>query len=194
MGISRTTIAQIDELLKSRNFVRRKANWNRKNEGYIDVVDLQISKSGDTFAVNSGVMDLEVYEICWGGKPTTFVEEPACTVRARIGELAVGSNSCWQLDDVNSVDNVCEKLVAHVLPFLERMHSPQAMEHFLEEAKVFKFQYPPPIIYLAVLKYKQGKEDDAYALLDEIHKKSGEPWKAKISEAAERMGNCPKTI
>ena len=145
MGLNRAIIDRIDELLKSRNFVRRRGSWNRKRECYVDVVDLQTSKGGDAFAVNSGVVDLEVYEVCWGSKLTTFVGEPACTVRARIGELAIGSNSWWQLDDVTSVDDVYEKLKTHVLPFLERMHSPQAMEHFLESAKVFKFQYPPPI-------------------------------------------------
>lgn len=78
---------RLDGLLKPLGFVRRKATWNRKSDSLIDVVDLQVSKAGDTVTINSGIVDKDVHEICWGKQLPIFVREPFCTVRSRVGQL-----------------------------------------------------------------------------------------------------------
>ena len=42
----------------------------------MEVVDLQISKSGDTATLNVGVLYRPIYLRCWGQEAEWFVEEP----------------------------------------------------------------------------------------------------------------------
>lgn len=48
-------IERIDELLTPQHFLRHKAVWNRTDGSFVDVIDLQKSKSGDTFTIEAGV-------------------------------------------------------------------------------------------------------------------------------------------
>jgi len=148
--------ARLDELLKPIGFVRHKDVWNRKFGTFIDVIDIQTSKAGDTITINSGVLNSEVSKL-FSGAPlgSTNVDEPSCTVRARVGQLIDDKDLWWSLSDSAIEKDVVEKVVTYVLPFLERMHSIEAMEQFLIDANVVKKNYPPPIIYLALLKMKK---------------------------------------
>jgi hypothetical protein len=76
------------------------------------------------------------------------------------------------LSDRKTLDDVAAKITAYVLPFLDRMHSLDAMEQFLANAQVMKQKYPPPIIYLAILKCERGDRTGACALLADLHKRT----------------------
>ena len=185
-------IRRMDGLLRPLPFHRHKATWNRRSGPFIDVIDVQISKSNDMFTINAGVLDPEVYRQSWPDEPKGIIQEPNCTVRARIGELAVGHDLWWDLDDLRKqgmLDQIAETVTASVLPFIDRMHSREAMEAFLTETGVTKDRYPPPVIYLAILMYERGEREGACALLNELRQKicSG-PWKARVGEIAERLG------
>ncbi|HZR38464.1 MAG TPA: DUF4304 domain-containing protein [Nevskia sp.] len=123
----------------------------------VDVVDIQTSNSIDQLTMNAGVLHRQVSLICWGIAPSSFVQEPYCTVRARIGELMDGTDLWWPRDDNVVVEDILQKLSEYVLPFLEKMHSLTA----LEEALALKAQGKrrptyPEILYFAVLKYLNG--------------------------------------
>lgn len=185
---TKPVIARMDELLKPFGFARHKTTWNRKSDSFVDVIDIQTSKAGDTITINAGVFHPGVHRKCWATEPTAVVEEPSCTVRARVGQLLDGKDLWWLLNDARILDDVVEKLNAHVLPFLERMHSLEAMEQFLTSAQVMKQKYPPPIIYLAILKSEQGDRTGACALLTELGEKSVGAWRTRIGEVAGRLG------
>ena len=93
-----TVIAELDELLKPLRFTRKKMVWNRLVGRVVDVVDIQISKAGDTITVNTGVLDRDVHAKLWNEQPPSFVQEPSCTVRARVGELINGHDRWWPLN------------------------------------------------------------------------------------------------
>lgn len=184
---TKPVIASMDELLKPLGFARHKAIWNRQSDCFVDVIDLQTSKAGDTMTINAGVLHPEVHRKCWATEPPAVIEEPSCTVRVRVGQLVEGKDLWWRLNDHGIVNDVAENLTAHVLPFLERMHSVEAMEQFLTTAQVTKQKYPPPVIYLAILKNERGDSESACALLTELGKRTVGAWKTRISEVAERL-------
>lgn len=185
---TKPVIIRVDELLKPLGFVRHKATWNRRSDSFVDVIDVQTSKAGDTITINAGVLHPGVHGKCWGTEPPSVIEEPSCTVRIRVGQLLDGKDLWWRLNDAKILDDVAEKLTVYMLPFLERMHSPEAMEHFLTSAQVTKQKYPLPVICLAILKSEQGDRTAACALLTELSEKSVGAWRNRISDVARRLG------
>lgn len=181
-------IARVDELLRPLGFARHKTTWNRKYAPFIDVITLERSKSGDNVTISAGVLHPEIHRRCWETELLTVIQEPDCIVRARIGQLINGKDLWWRLEESRILDDVVEKLNAHVLPFLEGMHSLGAMEQFLTDTKVTKQRYPPPVIYLAILKSELGDRTGACALLHELLEKSVGAWRTRISEVAGRLG------
>ena len=89
-----SVLAALDRELVPKGFARRQLTWNRQHGSLVEVVDLQISKSGDTATLNVGVLYRPIYLRCWGQEAEWFVEEPACTVRARVGQL-LGNLDRW---------------------------------------------------------------------------------------------------
>jgi len=180
-------IEQLDCLLKPLGFSRQKATWNRRTNFVIDVVDVQVSKSGDVITINAGVLDMDVYAKLWDGEPPEFVEQPTCTVCARIGELFDGRDRWWKLSGDRVVVDVVDAVGTRVLPFLERMHTRKAMEQWLTDTEVTRKKYPQPIIYLAILKYLLGEVAQGCELLAELQRKSIGAWRSRAAEVAARL-------
>ena len=183
-----TVIAELDELLKPLRFTRKKMVWNRLVGRVVDVVDIQISKAGDTITVNTGVLDRDVHAKLWNEQPPSFVQEPSCTVRARVGELINGHDRWWPLNKTEPALQVSRGVHAHVLPFLERMQAREAMEEWLVTTQVVRKKYPPPILSLAILMGTRGKFDEACALLADLRSKSFGAWRARCEDVAKRLG------
>ncbi len=184
---TKPVIARMDELLKPLGFARHKAIWNRQSDCFIDVIDVQTSKSGDMMTINAGVFHPEVHRKCWATELPAIIQEPQCIVRARIGQLIGSKDLWWQLNDHGIVNDVAEKLAAHVMPFLERMHSLAAMDQFLTSLQTVKRRYSLEMIYLAIIKHERGDTSGACALLHEPRQKAG-VWQTKIGEVVERLG------
>jgi Domain of unknown function (DUF4304) len=182
---------KLEELLKPLGFTRQKAVWNRRSGYVVEVIDVQLSKAGDTATVNAGVLDSDAHVKLWGSEPPAFVEESACTVRARVGELIDGKDLWWQLNDDQVTDNVSKAITDHVLPFMKRMRSRQDMVQWLTDTEVVRKRYPPPIINLAILQSLLGNSSEGCALLAEVQKKAIGAWRARAAEIAARLG-CAK--
>ena len=185
---TKLVVSRVDEILKPLGFSRQKAIWNRWSEPFVDVIDVQTSKIGDALTLNAGVLHMVVHKVCWATELPSVIKEPECTVRARVGQLIDNKDLWWQVSDGGTIDDVVEKLTFYVLPFVERMHSLQAMEEFLTPAGVKKQDYPLPVIYRAILKHEQGNNNDACALLTGLGGTSVGAWRTRISEVAERLG------
>lgn len=184
---SKTVLTHLDKALKPLGFNRRETTWNRKTNSFIDVIDVQVSNSKEVITINVGVLYPDVYRKCWENEPAKFIEEPSCTVRARIGQLIDGKDLWWQLDESGIADDIANKVAVYGLPFLEQMHSPTAMEQFLTDSQVIKQKYPLPIIYLAILKHEQGDVTGACTLLRELQKKTVGAWQDRIAQVIETL-------
>ncbi len=154
--------------------------WNRRHGSYIDVVDIQMSKSGDLLTVNIGVFERELYAECWQAPGPEFVDEASCIVRVRLGQLIDGKDRWWKLGDPGGLCEVTKALGEFGLEFIKRMHSTGGMELFLNEGDVRKSYYPLPAMYLALIMLKSGKNSDGCRLLRELKSKNTGDWQGRI--------------
>lgn len=184
----KAVISKLDDLLKPLGFTRQKTVWNRRSGHLVEVVDLQISKAGDTATLNAGVLDLDVHAMLWRSEPPQFVEESACTVGARVGELMDGKDLWWSLNDDSVADELSKLIIAHILPFVQRMRSRQGIVQWLMDTQVVKRRYPPPIINLAILQVFLGNPTEGCSLLVELQKNAVGAWRTRVTEVAERLG------
>lgn len=181
-------ISEVNTYLKPLGFKRRSSVWNRNVGLYVDVVDIQKSKSGDEITINAGVLNLKVNEQYGFAKESKFIVEPDCTVRSRIGYLIGDRDIWWSLTEPKLSEIFKDSILKVVLPFLDSMHSDVAMERFLTETEVDKRHYPPPIIYLALLRSELGKKAEACALLTNLRTTASPPWQKTIDELIEKLG------
>jgi hypothetical protein len=178
---------RLDRLLRLHGFAARKATWNRKSGSFVDVVNVQVDKSGDLVTINAGVMDRDVHALLWG-PPAQFIQETACTVGVRIGELIDNYDRWWEIDDVSTPDAMADDTAASVLPFLEKMHSRESLRQWLISAKVTTRRYPPPIISLAILESLLGDPGKGRALLAELQKDTlSTGWGARAAQVADQL-------
>lgn len=181
-------IARLDRELAPRGFSRKKFTWNREHDLLVDVIDIQVSKSGETVTLNAGVLSRPSYFACWGRESKAFVEEPSCTVRARVGQLLDNKDRWWDVGSESAPDEMVECLVARLLPFLDQMQSPNAMRDWLASAGLPSPKWPVPSIYFAVLQAQLGDIQGACITLTELENKALGAWKAGAKEVAVRIG------
>lgn len=185
-------IDSIVSTLGNHGFLRRGSVWNRRSEGFVEVVDLQISKSGDTFTINGGVLDVGAYQVLWGNDPPVFAVEPDCTVRERVGFLVGETDLWWPIDEGGPVGVEAAQTVSlHVLPFVSRMRSREAMVRQLTETQVEKLRYPLPAINLAILLHLLGNEREASDLLSRLRAKATGAWRGRVAEVVCRLKVIP---
>jgi len=184
----RAIVARLNSLLKPLGFTRHGSVWNRRAGDFVEVIDVQTSKVGDSITLNAGVADPKVYRELWGDD-LAVVQEPKCTVRARIGKLIDGKDVWWPLYGNETPDQVAEATTDYLLPFVHRMCSRGEMVQWLRNSNVIAKQpYPPPIISLAILQHYLGQTLEARALLLDLQKKTSDSWRAKVAEIADRLG------
>lgn len=181
-------ISQLHEVLAPHGFWRHKHTWNRTSGSFIDVIDIQVGQGGRWVTANVGVTDPNAYRHCWGGDPPSPTDEPSCTVRTRIGYLMGDTDVWWPLNDPQTPEAVVQAVAALALPFLERMHSKEALVAFLTKKTVWRWKYPPPIIYLAVLKHDLGDPAGACALLNDLYETTQGPWHPAVGEVLTSLG------
>jgi hypothetical protein len=180
-------ISALDAGLEPIGFTRRKSVWNRRIDDVVEVIDVQVSTSGDTVTVNAGVLDPTVHEAIWGEEPPKFVEEPLSTVRARIGELLDRKDRWWQLGSEQAVGEIVDTVTQVVLPFLQRMHHRGEMASWLDRAEVVKRRQHAEILGLAVLKNLVGGQSEACELLAAQRKRAIGAWLGRYDEVAQRL-------
>lgn len=161
--------------------------WNRQFEWFTDVVDLQFSKSGDRVTVNAGVTHSALYARCWGKALSARVEIPQCIAKVRSGELLHDDDTWWPTESMSAMEGIPNVITTKVIPFLDSMHSMQALETFLREKNVIRQRYPPSIIYLAILMCDRGERDGACSILGDLERTSVGGWKARIRDVSKSL-------
>lgn len=186
-------IAQLDRELAPKGFSRKKITWNREHDSLVDVIDIQVSKSGDTVTMNAGVLSRPIYFACWGREPKPFVEEPLCTVRARVGQLLDNKDRWWDVGSESAAAEMVECLGTRILPFLDRMQSFEAMRDWLASMGLPSPKWPVPSINFAILQSQLGDVEGACNTLTELEAKALGAWKAGAKEVATRIG-CGRAL
>jgi hypothetical protein len=181
-------IARLDRELTPIGFRRKKATWNRERDAMVEVIDVQTSKGGGAVTMNVGVLSRPIYVACWGRDAEPFIEEPFCTVRARVGQLLDNKDRWWDVGGAGAAEEMVDCLGARMLPFLERMRSLQDMRDWLASTGMPSAKSPLPSICFAVLQSQLGEIDAACTALAELERKALGAWKARAQEVAVRIG------
>lgn len=181
-------IARLDRELTPKGFRRKKATWNREQGSLVEVIDIQTSKAGDAVTMNVGVLSRPVYLVCWGRHPESFIEEPECTVRSRVGELIDNKDRWWDVSNPGVAEEMVDCLTARIFPFLEGMQSLEAMRDWLASTGMPSRKGPLPSICFAVLQAQLGDISAACTALADVERKALGAWKARAQEVAARIG------
>jgi hypothetical protein len=184
---TKAAISQIDATLKPAGFSRHKFTWNRRSGDLCDVVDIQVNKFGDLMTINAGVVHFGIYELCWGRRLPEVVDEPFCTVRARIGHLIDGGDVWWNTKDTTAAIDMANTACRYVLPFFDEMHSLSAMQRLLDK-KCETVKHDPMLsINLALLRHELGDHDGACEMLQQLKANSNSAWENRTSEILARL-------
>jgi len=184
-------IARMDCELVPVGFTRQKDTWNRGYGQLVEVIDIQGSKAGGMVTLNVGILDRDVYAICWDRDPEPFVEETVCTVRSRIGQMFDNKDLWWCVEDMNAADEIIVCLRERALPFLARMHSLEEMCSWLVSSGAISKTYPPPLIYFAVLQHRLGNGGKACSTLVDLQSKALGAWRKRAKEVSSLLGCKP---
>lgn len=172
-------ITKIEDVLEKYQFYRNGALWNRDYADFVDVIDLQISKSKDMFTINAGVADKFIIRACWGMDGSSMVDEPSCTVRARLGELLHGRDVWWSLSNDDGIEEVLSDIEGVLIPFLQRNHSIDHMIESIENNPAAR-RYGSGEIFIALLYHRKGESERCKEMFENM-KLTG-AWKQKASD------------
>jgi hypothetical protein len=180
----------IHGVLKPAGFKRRGNAWRRDVGGFVDLVNLQLSKSLDRLWVNLGVIEPDSFRRCWEAPVGATYDEASCTVRSRLGVLIDGLDRSWPAGDPDSAAAIADRLESVGLAWLDGMHALAAIQVQLEHefAAELGRGYPPVAIALAVIQAKNGQADAACATL---RQRRGWPlglWEDRLDSVARDLG------
>ena len=181
-------ISAIDVILKPLGFVRKGMTWNRRSSDVIDIIDVQISKLGETVTLNAGVLDIVVYLCIWDKVPPVFVEEPFATVRIRIGDLLDHKDKWWKIDQDNSVTEILSVINDTLIPFFDRLHRRDEMAAWLDRPEVAKRRQPVEILARASLMKLLGQGSEACEFIELQQRLMIGNWRNRFKDFANRLG------
>ncbi len=182
--------SHIAPLLKRYGFKKKEMTWNKTVDGFIQVIDFQVSSYSDekeeTFTINLGVLCPEIWNACWQKEPPKFVKEDDCFPRLRVGQLLGGfsgdSKDQWWVcsTDVNE-DVLGEELSVLIeskcLPFIGGMLSKKNINDLYSSSSINLL--PVDKVYLAIVKKLVGDKESSAGLLSEVGKIS-KAWSNRV--------------
>lgn len=184
----------IHAVLSLEGFEKTPHAWIHRQGSFIQVITSQRRRSDAKVCVNLGVIDVPVYEQSWLQPLPDRVDETVATVRARLGELMTGRDVWWDSSSVASLQEMQEGLRTVGLEFLKRLSSEREMISCLEASRELKTTFPPPHIYLALLKVRAGDRAGGLLVLDQIASKldgSSTGWLSRVEEVRRTLVQNP---
>ena len=182
--------SHIAPLLKRYGFKKKKMTWNKTIDGFIQVIDFQVSSYSDekeeTFTINLGILCPEIWNACWQKEPPRFVKEDDCFPRLRISQL-LGSFSgdtrdqWWECSPNINEDILGEELSALIenkcFPFIDAMLSKKNINDFYSSSSISLL--PIDKVYLAIVKSLVGDKESSSRLLSEVGEIS-KAWSSRV--------------
>jgi hypothetical protein len=181
-------IQGIDSILLPLGFSRKKMTWRRRTGDFEDIISVQLSKDRERFTLSMGVVD-HVALALYGESPSSDgLQDHDCTVRARLGELLDGLDLWWAAEEEVNLGQLGQQLTDIAVPFLETLHDPILIIRRLELEASRLRGYPPPLIYIAIEKWRLGLRAEARNHLDELIENVPQAWKPRVVKVAEKLG------
>ena len=154
-------------LLEPLGFVPTKGRrqWLREQDGFLDEIDIQLSRGLDEVTVNYGmrhqVARLAVEAVAGRGR-----SGGGWVVEGRVGEATAGKGRWWRRSDPQAGPEAAELVEREVLPLFARMHT---VEPYIEVLAAVhgreRWVLVSPRLELAVLLHSRGERERAWDLL-----------------------------
>lgn len=185
-----TFYKQMDTVLRPLGFVRRRSIWNRRVGPFVDVIDSHTSNLSHVRSVNVGVFHPDVHAKAWNESGPAFPDSQHCIVCSDLGALIDGKVMSWRGGEASGYGDIAWFVAQHAVPFLDRMHSFEALAEALSgHAHPRKYTYPLPALYLAILRSELGDTEGARALLEALEDKStNQGWSLRVAQVKARLG------
>lgn len=189
--------SMVRPLLEARGYRLRARTFNRAtHEGLTHVINFQMGQRSlqGKFTVNVGVYVPEVADAYYGGPTRSFVQEPECCVRQRLGMLgSEHRDRWWGLPlDKESWSDLGLRLERDALPFLERFETRDAL---FEELRNLPGNFGaglPPRIVCAVVLVRRGEIENARQMLATQVREVDMPGHTKfVQQLSDRLGLGP---
>jgi len=175
----------VDSSLSGLGFQRRGKTWTRRAGDLHDVVNLQVSKGGDSVTLNVGIFDRACDQLCWGPGERS-ISEVSCAFVERIGYLVGRTDLWWSLEEEHTPTEVAEAAMRHAIPLFERLSTREAVADALQRQPKFNWSYPFPKICFAAMRALTGHRDEALLLLQKVQAAGG-GWAARAVEVEGRI-------
>lgn len=184
-----TFYKHMDTVLRPLGFVRRRSIWNRRCGPFVDVVESHTSNLSHTRSVGVGVFLPDVYAKVWNESGPAFPDSPHCIVSSDLGALIDGKSMSWRGGEASGYGDIAWLVAQHAVPFLDRMHSFEALAEALSaHAQPRKYSYPLPALYLAILRSELGDTTGARAILDALDEETCGGWSVRAAQVKARLG------
>jgi hypothetical protein len=167
------TAAAMDELqshlrpfFQQRGYRLRARTFNRgTSDGLVHVISFQMGQRSlqGKFTVNVGVYVPEVARVEYGPNGRSFVQEPECCVRHRLGTLGPEHRDLWWdlLPNGPSAESLQLRLERDALPFLARFETRDSVFQELSRLKGNSGAGMPPRLVCAILLVHRGQDTKA---------------------------------
>jgi len=202
--------SQLRPFLEQHNFRMRSRTCNRVTpDGLTHVINFQMGRFDPPgtsyipwfrknlygkFTVNVGVYIPEVFRLTHTVEPTSFIAEPDCCVRVRLGNLGPEHEDLWW--KVRASPRMAAELRLRLerdaIPFLKRLQSRDAL---LEELGKVEVTYgpgaPPRVICSIILAHRGQKGAARERLITQARKASRSDHMEYLKGLAGRLGLEP---
>ena len=188
----------IAPLLKKHGFKKKDLTWNKAVDGFIQVIDFQMSRFSsaeeDNFTINLGVFDSQTWQTCWLKEPPRFIKEEDCFPRIRVAQLLQefseeATDHWWicnaETDEESLGQEIADLLEAKCIPFLDSLLNHQSIIDFYSSNPVNLM--PVEKMYLAIIKNSAGDVGSSSELLSEVSSIS-KAWSNRVEQVKSQLG------
>ena len=186
--------SQLRLFLEELGYRWRARTCNRKtNDGLTHVLYFQLGQRSlqGKFTLNVGVYVPEAASAQYGSAEPSFVQEPSCCIRRRLGELGPEQRDLWWKLPLRwfEIPGLKRRLKRDALPFLARFETRDSILQELTPLKGNTGGGMPNRIVCAILLAHRGESEAARAMLAaQIHETANPGHADYIQKLSERLG------
>jgi len=182
-------------LLKKNGFKKKKNAWNRERGDLIDIIEIDVlrgsTQNNERFVLNIGLFVPAFFETIWNEKHKGFAQDADAVMRLRLEDFLDDSfseqiNKPWvdlDFDDITNIGLKISKAVEdRVLPRLDGVTDFNTLDLLADEVESRHKEYPLAQICFALLKFQNGKHDEATKILGLIATGKNKAWATRAKE------------
>lgn len=192
----------VNSVLVEQGFEVRELTYNRPiGDGLVQVADIQLYPNElpyvgwhlhvGRFTINLGVYVPEVEYCCVGPADTSWIEEPRCTVRQRLGRASDYPGDLWWPFpyEQSDLDDVVQRLKNGGMSFLERYSTrDKILTGFANGDVPRNINLPNEVMRAIMLAHRGDKEQARHVFADYIGEITAPAHEQYVRKLAKKVG------